>query len=256
MQSSYSALKEVSDTENAAKGQMVDNTEKEKMVIQRISTLLGYPVSSDAEPSDTDIRTILSVLEEEWTAQKLILAASAKKSSSKKKSFKEAEMPKEAKVSEKVEGPHVLELVKELEKLLSQESLSMTLEEKSHVNTCWQKVSDMMSTALTASLHSESPFGTTEKITVRDFKVGDVGLFLPTKNPNLWSAFHYECPHYYLDLSSLGSADRGASWNLGRILVIEEKISQKGHVDQIDKGKVFPVGFIYHLVKITIIAKG
>jgi autophagy-related protein 11 len=30
------------------------------------------------------------------------------------------------------------------------------------------------------------------------FQVGDLALFLPTRNPNAWAAFNIDAPHYFM----------------------------------------------------------
>ncbi|RKP09169.1 hypothetical protein THASP1DRAFT_22951 [Thamnocephalis sphaerospora] len=37
-----------------------------------------------------------------------------------------------------------------------------------------------------------------ERLVFRDFQVGDLALFLPTRNPNAWAAFNIDAPHYFM----------------------------------------------------------
>ncbi|KAJ3007720.1 oligomeric, coiled-coil, peripheral membrane protein [Thoreauomyces humboldtii] len=40
------------------------------------------------------------------------------------------------------------------------------------------------------------------KISFRNFKINDLALFLPTRNPKAWAAFNVNAPHYFLSLES------------------------------------------------------
>ncbi|ORX60356.1 hypothetical protein DM01DRAFT_1158481 [Hesseltinella vesiculosa] len=64
-----------------------------------------------------------------------------------------------------------------------------------------------------------------EKIAFRNFKVGDMALFLPTRNStgNPWAAFNINAPHYFLQPSdSLTSQLHSREWIVARITSIVE----------------------------------
>ncbi|KAF7727328.1 oligomeric, coiled-coil, peripheral membrane protein [Apophysomyces ossiformis] len=73
-----------------------------------------------------------------------------------------------------------------------------------------------------------------EKIAFRNFKVGDVALFLPTRNStgNPWAAFNINAPHYFLKVTgNVAEQMRTREWIVARIVSISEHI-----VDAADPG--------------------
>ncbi|CAO3586538.1 unnamed protein product [Absidia cylindrospora] len=64
-----------------------------------------------------------------------------------------------------------------------------------------------------------------EKISFRNFKVGDVALFLPTKNSTgkPWAAFNVNAPHYFLKPSdAISSQINSREWVVARITSVTE----------------------------------
>ncbi|OZJ04583.1 hypothetical protein BZG36_02770 [Bifiguratus adelaidae] len=67
-----------------------------------------------------------------------------------------------------------------------------------------------------------------EKIAFRNFKVGDIALFLPTRNSNgkPWAAFNVNAPHYFLKSTvELSEQLRAREWVLARIVSIEDRLA-------------------------------
>lgn len=77
------------------------------------------------------------------------------------------------------------------------------------------------------------------KIAFRDFKKGDLALFLPTKNckPGTWAAFNVGAPHYFLRPEARHSLDQ-REWLLGRITKVEEHVV-KDEAETDDGGNPF-----------------
>ncbi|GAM88041.1 hypothetical protein ANO11243_060700 [Dothideomycetidae sp. 11243] len=64
-----------------------------------------------------------------------------------------------------------------------------------------------------------------QKLAVRDFKEGDLALFLPTKGKAVgaWAAFNINAPHHFLrEKESMGLAKR--EWLVARITKVEERV--------------------------------
>ncbi|GBB99605.1 hypothetical protein RclHR1_03580012 [Rhizophagus clarus] len=63
-----------------------------------------------------------------------------------------------------------------------------------------------------------------EKIAFRNFKNGDLALFLPTRNSTAkpWAAFNINCPHYFLNAND--SIIRHKDWIVARIVNISEHV--------------------------------
>ncbi|CAB5210885.1 unnamed protein product [Rhizophagus irregularis] len=63
-----------------------------------------------------------------------------------------------------------------------------------------------------------------DKIAFRNFKNGDLALFLPTRNSTAkpWAAFNINCPHYFLRATE--SIIRNKDWIVARIVDISEHI--------------------------------
>ncbi|KAJ1549021.1 oligomeric, coiled-coil, peripheral membrane protein [Cladochytrium tenue] len=63
------------------------------------------------------------------------------------------------------------------------------------------------------------------KITFRNFAVGDLALFLPTRNPRAWAAFNVNSPHHFLSLTSgrslFAAQMRNRDWILAAITAID-----------------------------------
>ncbi|RKP15141.1 autophagy-related protein 11-domain-containing protein [Piptocephalis cylindrospora] len=89
-----------------------------------------------------------------------------------------------------------------------------------------------------------------DRITYRSFQVGDVALFLRTRQPKIWSAFHMDAPHYFLHMNeSLERCTRKREWLLGRI-----DVKQQRRVDASDASTNpydLPDGTIYHVLEVT-----
>ncbi|CAO3646945.1 unnamed protein product [Mucor hiemalis] len=70
-----------------------------------------------------------------------------------------------------------------------------------------------------------------EKISFRNFKVGDVALFLPTRNSTgkPWAAFNIGAPHYFLQgTDNILSDMESREWIVARIVTLEEHIVAEG----------------------------
>ncbi|CCG84459.1 protein of unknown function [Taphrina deformans PYCC 5710] len=67
-----------------------------------------------------------------------------------------------------------------------------------------------------------------QKISYRAFAVGDLALFLPTRNANspAWAAFNVGAPHYFLAMDGVDTD--GKDFLIGRIQDISEKIGEPG----------------------------
>ncbi|CAI2163282.1 3504_t:CDS:10 [Funneliformis geosporum] len=64
-----------------------------------------------------------------------------------------------------------------------------------------------------------------EKIAFRNFKNGDLALFLPTRNSSAkpWAAFNINCPHYFLRATDTISGQiRNKDWIVARVVEITE----------------------------------
>ncbi|KAI0889350.1 autophagy-related protein 11-domain-containing protein [Annulohypoxylon maeteangense] len=64
-----------------------------------------------------------------------------------------------------------------------------------------------------------------DKIAFRQFKEGDLALFLPTRNQTTgaWAAFNYGCPHFFLREQE-GHRLRTREWLVARITRIQERV--------------------------------
>jgi hypothetical protein len=84
------------------------------------------------------------------------------------------------------------------------------------------------------------------KIAFRSFQIGDLALFLPTRHPNSYAAFHMDSPHYFLQVTS--SHERyikRREWLVGRILHIETKTA-----DALSNPFDLPLSTEYHVVQV------
>ena len=61
------------------------------------------------------------------------------------------------------------------------------------------------------------------KIAFRQFKDGDLALFLPTNNGRPWAAFNVNAPHYFLRENEAHRLGGGRDWLLARITKVEER---------------------------------
>ncbi|KAI8827978.1 hypothetical protein BJ741DRAFT_670598 [Chytriomyces cf. hyalinus JEL632] len=65
------------------------------------------------------------------------------------------------------------------------------------------------------------------KIAFSGFKIGDLALFLPTRNPKAWAAFNVNAPHYFLSISSaetlFSEQIKNRDWILGIITLIDRR---------------------------------
>jgi len=68
------------------------------------------------------------------------------------------------------------------------------------------------------------------KIAYRQFKEGDLALFLPTNNGRPWAAFNVNAPHYFLREEEAHRLGSGRDWLLARITKVEERtVDLAGH---------------------------
>jgi autophagy-related protein 11 len=61
------------------------------------------------------------------------------------------------------------------------------------------------------------------KIAYRQFKEGDLALFLPTNNGRPWAAFNVNAPHFFLHENEAHRLGGGRDWLLARITKVEER---------------------------------
>ncbi|KAI8379037.1 autophagy-related protein 11-domain-containing protein [Blakeslea trispora] len=67
-----------------------------------------------------------------------------------------------------------------------------------------------------------------EKIAFRNFQVGDIALFLPTRNASgkPWAAFNINAPHYFLKATdNMASQMEARDWIVARIASITEYVA-------------------------------
>ncbi|CAO1631138.1 unnamed protein product [Parajaminaea phylloscopi] len=71
-----------------------------------------------------------------------------------------------------------------------------------------------------------------DRIAFRNFQVGDLALFLPSRNnvldPKPWAAFNISCPHFFLNApagSALAAQLRSKEWIVARIVRIAEHVT-------------------------------
>ena len=71
-----------------------------------------------------------------------------------------------------------------------------------------------------------------QKISYRQFGVGDLALFLPTRNAgsHSWAAFNVNAPHYFLDMR--GVKVEGKDFLIGRIERIQDYIGEAGVLER------------------------
>jgi len=68
------------------------------------------------------------------------------------------------------------------------------------------------------------------KIAFRQFKDGDLALFLPTNHGRPWAAFNVNAPHYFLREHESHRLGSGRDWLLARITHVEERtVDLAGH---------------------------
>ena len=73
------------------------------------------------------------------------------------------------------------------------------------------------------------------KIAYRQFKEGDLALFLPTNNGRPWAAFNVNAPHYFLREEEAHRLGSGRDWLLARITKVEERtVDLAGHSTDAD----------------------
>ncbi len=92
-----------------------------------------------------------------------------------------------------------------------------------------------------------------ERVAVVDFQVGDLALFLPTKESaqsKAWAAFNVGAPYYFLDLNSpIADLTKSRLWILARITAKVEQVAEDDAPDD-DPYKLAP-GIKYHLLSGT-----
>ena len=69
----------------------------------------------------------------------------------------------------------------------------------------------------------KSTYEAENKIAFRQFKEGDLALFLPTNNGRPWAAFNVNAPHYFLRENEAHRLGGGRDWLLARISKVEER---------------------------------
>lgn len=115
----------------------------------------------------------------------------------------------------------------------------------------WQKTFKRHSSEATNRL----ALATRERIAFRNFQVGDLALFLPSRNnvlhPKPWAAFNISCPHFFLNApagSVLAEQLRHKEWIVARIVAIVEKTTD----ESVEGGNPFqlPEGTKYCLLDV------
>ncbi|ODV81699.1 oligomeric, coiled-coil, peripheral membrane protein, partial [Suhomyces tanzawaensis NRRL Y-17324] len=98
------------------------------------------------------------------------------------------------------------------------------------------------------------------KISMNDFHVNDLVLFLPTRidvegeesNPSSqpWAAFNIGAPHYFLNMES--SKEMEKDWMVGRIKRINDhKVTEENFESEVDNPFKLSVGVVWYLVEAT-----
>ena len=82
----------------------------------------------------------------------------------------------------------------------------------------WQKEARMY-----RDKSKKSTYEAENKIAFRQFKDGDLALFLPTNNGRPWAAFNVNAPHYFLRENEAHRLGGGRDWLLARITKVEER---------------------------------
>jgi autophagy-related protein 11 len=78
------------------------------------------------------------------------------------------------------------------------------------------------------------------KIAYRQFKEGDLALFLPTNNGRPWAAFNVNAPHYFLREDEAHRLGGGRDWLLARITQVEERtVDVAGHPSDAEQHNPF-----------------
>lgn len=75
----------------------------------------------------------------------------------------------------------------------------------------------------------KSTYEAETKIAFRNFKEGDLCLFLPTNNGRPWAAFNVNAPHYFLKENEAHRLSGGRDWLLARISKVEERVVDLGN---------------------------
>lgn len=102
------------------------------------------------------------------------------------------------------------------------DSIAKRLRDFEYTARKWSKEAKSYSTLSTRLKHENN-----QKIAVRDFKEGDLALFLPTRgelgNKGAWAAFNIGAPHHFLrEREGMGLGRR--EWLVARISRVEERI--------------------------------
>ncbi|KAI8058014.1 hypothetical protein BDF22DRAFT_739415 [Syncephalis plumigaleata] len=87
-----------------------------------------------------------------------------------------------------------------------------------------------------------------DSITFRNFKVNDLVLFLPTRNPNAWAAFNIDAPHYFLHITErFEHYTRKRDWIVAKILkILPRQIPSSNPFDLPDSTNYYLIEAKYH----------
>lgn len=86
----------------------------------------------------------------------------------------------------------------------------------------------------------KATFESETKIAFRNFKDGDLALFLPTNNGRPWAAFNVNAPHFFLRENDAHRLGGGRDWLLARITKVEERTVDLGsHPNDIEDHNPF-----------------
>lgn len=93
-----------------------------------------------------------------------------------------------------------------------------------------------------------------EKLSLRSFKVGDLALFLPTRDPtrtpNPWAAFNVNAPHYFLKQEEAHQLEH-REYLVARITKIEERVVNRATDDAESNMFDLSDGLKWHLIEAT-----
>ncbi|KAF2231620.1 hypothetical protein EV356DRAFT_525793 [Viridothelium virens] len=100
------------------------------------------------------------------------------------------------------------------------ETLTKRLRDVEHTARKWQKEARSARDRASALAHDAH-----DKLALKDFKEGDLALFLPTRNASqgAWAAFNVNAPHYFLRETEAHRL-RQREWLVARITRVEERV--------------------------------
>ncbi|KAI9686918.1 MAG: oligomeric, coiled-coil, peripheral membrane protein [Bathelium mastoideum] len=104
------------------------------------------------------------------------------------------------------------------------ETLSKRLRDVEHTARKWQKEARSARDRASSLAHEAH-----SKLALKDFKEGDLALFLPTRNASqgAWAAFNVNAPHYFLRETEAHRL-RQREWLVARITRVEERVVDLG----------------------------